>query len=199
MAKPRLPVRHKNFLKVAIALVGCSGACTEPSRVQQLLIAATVPKTSLIRTNREEYRAVITSDAITISVIATFTNATRDTLTLHPCSQQPPYPLVVQLDRLQGSQWRIALAPICNDALLLDPPTLMPGQVRVDTLQLRGWRLANTDPTFSPGPLAGQYRLHYYGVYRKWYPRNPPPDAKDQLGEQLDDSLRVSNVFRIME
>jgi len=59
--------------------------------------------------------------------------------------------------------------------------------------------MPNTAPQFPTGPVAGLYRLAYTSVYRRWYPMNPPRDARDRMGEPLADSLLVSNTFRVTE
>ena len=158
-----------------------------------------VPDSHLIRTEAKVYRASVTESAVTLTVVARFINMTPDTLVLHPCRQRPPYPLAVSLERSEGGIWRTVLSPVCTRALMLNPPRLPPGQTRTDTVRLRGFRMPNTAPQFPTGPVAGLYRLAYASVYRRWYPENPPPDARNRLGEPLADSLLVSNTFRVTE
>ncbi len=153
----------------------------------------------LIRTEEDLYRARVTESAVTLTVVARFTNTTRDTLVLHPCAQHPPYPLAVSLQRNEGGTWRTVLAPWCTLALMFSPARLLPGQSRIDTVRLQGSRHPNTLPGFSAGPIAGSYRISYSQVYRRWYPHNPPPQARDRLGEAVPDSLLVSNTFRVLE
>ena len=192
---------YTSFLKLT-AILAITLACTSPRAP-----SATPPMSSdlaqatgiVIRTDSTEYHPVIADEAITVNVIASFTNNTADTLTLHPCYQHPPYPLAVGLDRLEGNKWGNALDVICTTALMFDPPRLLPGAMRIDTLHLRGSTRANTGPAFAPGPLYSFYRLHYYSVYRKWYPRNPPPNSNNPLGEPVDASSTVSNVFRLVQ
>lgn len=178
-----------------------SGVTTIDALPASTLAAPTVisEKARLIQTEKAYYRPVITSETITLRIVSRFTNFTPDTLTLLPCARRPPYPLIVGLDRLAGMQWRAALGWECEFALVIHPPILVPGQSRVDTLNLIGWKRPHMMPAFAPGPLAGVYRLHYFSIYRKWYPGNPPQGAKNPLGEELADSLRVSNVFRVVK
>lgn len=193
----------KQSYSALLFVAALSGACTPTQPEQSALrtppAASIISSPPLIRTDREEYRPVITSDAITLTVVSTYTNSTPDTITLHPCYQRPPYPLSVELERLEGNEWRPALSSVCTLALMLNPPVLLPGQFRVDTLRLSGSTRPRTVPAFAPGPLTGFYRLHYFSVFRKWHPQSPPAGAKHPLGEELPDSLRVSNVFRIVE
>jgi hypothetical protein len=171
--------------------LGAAMGCAAPNPI--------VPDSRLIRTEAEAYRASVTSTGVTLTVVSTFANLTGDTLVLHPCAQRPPYPLAVSLQRNDGGVWRTVLSPVCTLALMLNPPRLLPGQARTDTVRLQGLRTPNTFPQFPPGPVAGLYRLAYSSVYRKWYPRNPPPGARNSLGEPLADSLLVSNPFRVTE
>jgi len=189
----------KTILLLAILLPGCGRVSAVPARTDELPAQSSLSSTLFIRTDRQEYLPVVTNDAIRLTMVASFTNATSDTLTLHPCRQHPPYPLAVDLERLEGNQWQIALAAICTRALMRNPPTLPPGGVRVDTLRFWGSRLPNTFPAFRPGALSGSYRLRYSDIYRKWYPHDPPPNANNRMGEELPDSLRLSNVFRVIE
>jgi hypothetical protein len=180
-------------LREILLALGLSAAmgCAAPNPV--------TPDSGLIRTEAGAYRAKVTSSAVTLTVVSTFTNMTPDTLVLHPCAQAPPYPLAVSLQRSEGGVWRTVLSPVCTLALMLNPPRLLPGQARTDTVRLQGLRTPNTFPQFPSGPVAGLYRLAYSSVYRKWYPQNPPPNARNNLGEPLADSLLVSNPFRVTE
>jgi hypothetical protein len=189
----------KTLLLLAILLPGCDRVSAVPRRTNGLPPESSVSSPLFIRTDRQEYWFGVTNDAIRLTIVASFTNSTNDTLTLHPCRQHPLYPLAVNLERLEGDQWQIALATICTRALMRNPPTLPPGAVRVDTLRFWGSRLPNTFPAFRPGPLSGSYRLHYSDIYRKWYPHDPPPNANNRMGEELPDSLRLSNVFSVIE
>jgi hypothetical protein len=174
-------------VSLGVSVVGC--ATPSPS----------VADSHLVRTEAKTYRARVTESAVTLVVIATFTNTTSDTLALHPCVQHSPYPLAISLQRREDGKWRTVLAPVCTLMLMFSPPRLLPGQARTDTVRLQGSRDPNTLPGWSPGPIAGSYRLAYSQVYRRWYVRNPPPDARNRLGEPLADSLLVSNTFRVVE
>ena len=186
---------------LAAGMSGCAPSTPRVADTPRSLAKVTsgVGEAELVRTDSNHYRATVTADAVTLVVIATFTNRTQDTLVLHPCVQRPPYPLVVRLQREVGGVWRTALGPTCTLALMLNPPRLLPGQARTDTVRLKGWRRPNVMPQFPSGPIGGQYRLAYSDVYRKWYPDGPPPGAKNNLGEPLADSLLVSNPFQIEE
>jgi hypothetical protein len=172
------------------------GLCVAVSCAAQ---TAVVADSSVIRTDKDLYRAVVTDSTVKLTVVATFTNTTRDTLTLHPCAQTPPYPLTIDLQRKEGEVWRTVVSPICTLVLMLNPPRLLPGQSRTDTLQFSESRLPSMFPRFPAGPVAGLYRLAYFEVYRRWYPENPPPGARGGPGEPLAASLLKSNPFRVIE
>lgn len=148
----------------------------------------------LIRTEREVYRAKVTPREVELVVVATLTNRTRDTLFLHPCQQQPPFPLKVHLEKRVDSTWRSAWGPVCFNVLILEPPRLAPGQSRTDTIRVWGSLKPHEYPDFAAGPVGGIYRLVYSWVYRTWDPHRRPV-----LGERLADSLLVSNEFRVVE
>jgi hypothetical protein len=196
-------VAKHSSLRQCIACIAIAASCTSAGK--EYGAKGSPPESQpdstrvVIRTDSSEYHPVIENQEIILNVVASLTNNTPDTLTLHPCYQQPPYPLSVGLDRLQGNEWHSALVPICTTALMLDPPRVLPGATRIDTLHLRGSTRPNTLPAFAAGPLEGFYRLHYYSVYRKWYPRNPPIGSRDRLGEQVSEPARVSNVFRLID
>jgi hypothetical protein len=157
------------------------------------------PAHTLIQTQAKSYRAVISSSSVEVTVVATFTNSTSDKLTLHPCAQAPPYPLDVSLQRYQPGKWTTVFSPVCTLLLMMDPPRLLPGQTRTDTVRLFGYRNVNAFPQFPEGPLTGLYRLAYAHIYRTWNADTAGPRLRGQLGERLSDSLLVSNPFRIEE
>jgi hypothetical protein len=188
VAKPIVtPLREIVLSVVLTAAISCAA----PATIE--------PESRLIRTEAEAYRARVTPTAVTLTIVSTFTNTTQDTVILHPCAQHPPYPLAVSLQRRENGDWRTVLSPVCTLMLMSNPPRLLPGQARTDTVRLEGSRTPNTFPQFPPGSVAGIYRLAYSSVYRRWYQGNPPPDARNRLGEPLADSLLVSNPFRVTE
>jgi hypothetical protein len=166
------------------------------------VVACTLPRpwqpaaTQLVRTDRGLYRATVTPAGVAFTVVTTLTNRTRDTLFVHPCLQQPPFPPVVRLQKRTGDgEWRHVWSPACTEVLLRDPPRIAPGQSHTDTVRVWGSRKPNEYPAFPPGPVGGTYRLVYGDVYRTWHPnRRPGP-----LGERLPDSLLVSNEFAVVQ
>jgi hypothetical protein len=179
----------RRFLLCSYSVFAAS--CYTPSLPQ--------PRGGLVRTDAESYRAVVTEAAVELTVVATLTNGTPDKLTLHPCLQRPPYPLNVSLQRYQHGKWTTVLGLMCADVLILDPPRLLPGQSRTDTVRLRGFFAENMDPHFPQGPVTGVYRLIYSDVYRTWNEDSTNPPDRSPLGERLSDSLLVSNPFRVTE
>jgi hypothetical protein len=180
----------KSRLVLVAAALG-SGGCVAP--------APPSPAGQLVQTEQQVYRATVDQSAVRLTVIATLTNRTPDTLTLHPCAQHPPYPLAVRLDRWEERKWRSVMGPICTLALMKNPPRLAPGRSRTDTVRLWGSRQPNVIPTFPPGPVAGTYRLVYSSVYRTWHPDAIGTDPNDRIGRALPESLLVSNGFRVIE
>jgi hypothetical protein len=156
------------------------------------------PSSSLVRVLNESTAAKVDSLSVRITVIATLTNTTGDTLFIHPCYQNPPYPITVTLQRREGNTWQPVLSSVCTLSLMLTPPTLGPGVARTDTLHLVGWRRLNTIPVFPTGPVEGLYRVVYSGIYRKWYAGRRSA-GENQLGEPVNDSMLISNPFRVIE
>lgn len=156
---------------------------------------------SLVRTDRDVYRATVDSAAVRFTVVVTLANRTADTLTVHPCLQRPPYPPPVSFERLtadgRATQPRAVWSPACTEALMFDPPRLAPGRTRTDTVVAWGSRLPNVLPEFPPGPIEGTYRVVYGDVYRSWHPRSLRPDGTTDLGELVPESLLVSPPFRV--
>ena len=152
----------------------------------------------LITTESRAYSAVVTPTSVSVTVVAKFNNTTSDKLTLHPCFQQPPYPLAVSLQRYEDGEWHTVLSPVCTLALMLNPPRLSPGETRTDTVHLGGFRAANWYPKFPPGRVAGLYRLVYSDIYRTWNEdHNGTPVGA--LGDPIPAPLLVSNPFRVDE
>ncbi|MFN2564460.1 MAG: hypothetical protein ABR499_05545 [Gemmatimonadaceae bacterium] len=166
-------------------------ACSRSQRGRT--IRAGVAGTPLIRTAREVYRANVTPTAVEFIVVATLTNRTRDTLFLHPCQQEPPFPLKVGLEKRVDGTWRPAWGRVCTH-VLMEPLRFAPAQSRTDTVRVWGSLMPNEYPALPAGPVAGVYRLVYGWVYRSW-----DPDRRGHPGELLADSLRVSNEFRVVE
>jgi hypothetical protein len=181
------------LLLIALATVASVAvlACSRSHRARTVRAAAAAAP--LIRTEREVYRAAVTPTAVELMVVATFINRTRDTLFIHPCQQQPPFPPKVHLEKRVGGTWRLAWGPVCFHVLMLEPPRLAPGQSRMDTVRIWGSLKPNEYPDFAAGPVGGTYRLVYDWVYRSWDPNRRPG-----LGELLIDAALVSNEFRVV-
>ena len=146
---------------------------------------------TLVHVAERQHQAVATADSVSLRLVATLTNPTRDTLRVYPHRQRPPYPPTIDLQRWDGRQWRHAWASGTDLAGMLNPPYLAPGASRVDTLRIWGSRQLNVVPAFE-GPVAGTYRLRYRAVYRTWSP--------ERLGGELvPDALLTSNAFQIRQ
>jgi hypothetical protein len=177
-------LRRQTLFLVAIGVI--TVACAAAAR-------RTPAGGPLIRSDRAEYVAVADAEGIGLDVIVTMTNVTVDTLWLHPCVQQPPFPPVVVLDRLEAAAWRPAWGPFCTRALMNPPPRLLPGASRIDTVRVRWSRRERTSPGLPPWPVEGTFRLRYSDVYRRW---RGGFDTTLEC-EPVHDSLLASNVFRI--
>lgn len=204
----RVPSRLLSLL--VLALAGCASApkaaprvavrgCYDWPKQTTSVIAMRIPcgtgraTAPSIRTDATVYRASVTFTAVELVVVATFTNPTRDTLFLHPCLQQPPFPPKVLLEKWVDGRWRSAWARVCTH-VLMDPLRLAPGKMRTDTVRVWASLRPNEYPDFPPGPVAGTYRLVYDWVYGSW-----DMNTRPELRELLSDSLRASNSFRIVE
>ena len=152
----------------------------------------------VVRTTDTVYRAAVEPSAVWLTLVAILSNGTHDTLWVHPCLQSAPFPPLITLQRLEGDAWRTVWGPFCTRALIMQPPRVLPGQSRVDTLRIWGSFDARTFPQFPP-PVPGVYRLVYGDVFRRWYPTQPPPGARNPLGVAVDSTRLISNPFRILE
>ena len=182
-------------LAALASVVAAAVACTSaPPRAE-------VEERMPVRVHDDTVRAVVNADSVVFKVVATFTNITADTLHLHPCSQSAPFPPVVRLERREGDSWQPAWSQACTQALMLEPPRLLPGASRTDTVRIWASRRPNTFPDF-PGPVAGTYRLVYGDVYRKWYSGSAPeglPPGTNTLGVPAPDSVVTSGSFQVVE
>jgi hypothetical protein len=171
---------HRALLLVALLPGGRAAA--QPS-----------PRTSVARTlvhvAQRQHDPVVTTVSVSLRVVATLTNRTRDTLWVYPHLQHPPYPPQVDLQRWDGRQWRHMWASGKDWGGLPNPPHLAPGASRIDTLRVWGSRRINVAPAFG-GLVAGTYRLRYRAVYRTW-------STHPLGGELVADSLLTSNAFQI--
>ena len=135
-------------------------------------------------------RRVRDGSVFQLTIAATFTNRTADTIVLHPCYDRVP---AVILEKWVDGEWRSALGRACPDMLYRNAPRLAPGESRTDTVVLSATVRPNSSPRFELGTVPpGLYRMVYSGAHRDWQPNG-------NLGALLPKELRVSNAFRVVE
>jgi hypothetical protein len=166
------------------------GGCLRSSAPAPPLLAA-----PLVTVERDTYhvRRIRGGDALALTIVATFTNRTTDTIVLQPCNDPPP---AAGLDKWVDGQWRPAFGQVCADIAHLDAPRLAPGQSRTDTLLIAASLRANTYPRFELATVPGLYRVVYFSAHRNWISGHL---GQPHLGPRLPKELRVSNAFRVVE
>jgi hypothetical protein len=178
-----------SFLAAGAFLVASAAAAQPPSAR-----ASRTP--TLVHVGPPAPLAIVTPDAVTLSVVARLTNRTRDTLWIYPHDQHAPYPVQAELEWWDGRRWRFAwgsgtdLGGMGNAA---PRSSVAPGAARVDTVRVwgaRGARAAHAAPTFT-GHIPGTYRLRYRAVYRRW-------DLAGGYRDSVPDAPLTSNAFRIV-
>jgi hypothetical protein len=144
-----------------------------------------------VAVERDTYRVrrVREGEGLELTIVATFTNRTADTIVLHRCYERRQ---AVALEKWVEGEWKSAFGQACPSILDRSAPRLAPGERRTDTLLIFASLRPNTYPRFELGAVPGMYRLVYWKAYR--YSRTPSP-----LGALLPIELRVSNAFRVVE
>ena len=138
----------------------------------------------LLQSDRDSYMLMRSPESLITTIVATFTNRTRDTLLVENCSTGDPPPF--SLERWTNREWRAAYTPVCAGLKRLDPRGLFPGEHRTDTLSIRAWLREDTHPRWVTDSVPGWYRIHYWNARRG-------PHGRDSLPKPW----RVSNAFRI--
>ena len=167
---------------VVIALCAC---VPSTGRVPSPLAAPAVA----VEDETYRVRRVRDGSMIQLTIAATFTNRTADTIVLRPCYDRRP---AVVLEKWVGGEWRPAFDQACPDVLYLNAPRLAPGESQTDTVVMSATFLPNARPRFELGTVPGLYRMVYGRVHRGW-------KAELYLGPLLPKELRVSNAFRVVE
>ena len=144
-----------------------------------------------VAVERDTYRVrrVREGEGLEVTIVATFTNRTADTIVLHPCYERRQ---AVALEKWVGGEWKSAFGQACPDIRDHSAPRLAPGESRTDTTLIFASLRPNTYPRFELGAVPGMYRLVYWKAYRS--SRTPR-----YLGALLPIELRVSNAFRVLE
>ncbi len=134
-----------------------------------------------IRTDRDAY----TLAAGELVVVATYRNASADTVFVRPCGTHVP---LWTLEASQGDGWARALDPVCT--MIAAPPlAVAPGAARTDTLRLAGAPGSPSVPRLEAGQVPGTFRLTYAIGARR--------DGEFGVADPLPVAQRASNAFRI--
>ena len=139
--------------------------------------------------DRYRVRRVRGGDVLELTIVATYTNRTADTIVLHPCYERRQ---AVALEKWVDGEWKSAFGQACPDILDRGAPRLAPDERRTDTLLLFASLRPNSYPRFELGTVPGMYRVVYWQAHRNW-------QAHLRLGPLLPEELRVSNAFRVVE
>jgi hypothetical protein len=142
-----------------------------------------------VAVERDAYRVLRRRDGLELTIVATFTNRTADTVVLHPCGQRGP---AVALEKWDDGAWRSAFDQACPDVLVRNAPRLAPGESRTDTAGLFASLRPDARPRFRLETVRGHYRIVYWQAHGPWQPDG-------SLGQLLPKALRVSNAFRVVE
>ena len=167
----------RRCLPFAVAVCGCmasTGQAPSPLAVPAVAV------------ERDTYRVrhVREGEGLELTIVATFTNRTADTIVLHPCYERRQ---AVALEKWVDLEWKSAFGQACPDILDHSAPRLAPGESRTDTTLIFASLRPNTYPRFELGAVPGMYRLVYWKAYRSL------------RGALLPIELRVSNAFRVIE
>ena len=175
---------------VRATLLLAAGSCLRSSGPAPPQLAA-----PLVAVERDTYRVRRTrrGEVLELTIVATFTNRTADTIVLHPCNDRPP---AAGLDEWVDGQWRPAFDQACADIFNSDAPRVAPGQSRTDTLLIAASLRPDTSPRFELATVPGLYRVVYFKAHRNWTSDHPGPRLP---GQRLPKELRVSNAFRVVE
>ena len=175
----------KSTRLVLVMLLVAAGSCLSSSGP-----APPALPSPLVSVGPDTYRVRRTrgGDVLELTIVATFTNRTADTIVLHSCYERRP---AVALEKWVDGEWRSAFGQACPDILDRGAPRLAPGQSQTDTLWLSASLRSNTYPRFELGAVPGLYRVEYWQAHRNW--------ISGRLGGLLPKELRVSNAFRVVE
>ena len=142
-----------------------------------------------VAVERDTYRVQRVADGLQLTIVATFTNRTADTIVLHPCF---PRGQAVVLEKWVAGDWTLAFDQFCLDILDRRAPRLAPGDIRQDTMLVSASLRPNTFPRFELETVPGLYRMVYWKAHG-------PARADGRLAAPLPKDLRVSNAFRVVE
>ena len=170
------------LVAVVIALCAC---VPSTGRVPSPLAAPAVA----VEDETYRVRRVRDGAVLQLTIAATFTNRTADTIVLNWCYDHVP---AVALEKWVDGEWRPAFGQACPDVRYGGAPRLAPGESQTDTVVLSATFRPNARPRFELDTVPGFYRMVYWKAYRGW-------KADSSLETLLPKELRVSNAFRVVE
>jgi hypothetical protein len=184
MLRLALLIGSASFSGSALVMTLCGCVASTGQRPPPLAAPA-------VAVERDTYRVrrVRDGEGLELTIVASFTNRTADTIVLHPCYERRQ---AVALEKWEGGEWKSAFGQACPDILDRSAPRLAPGESRTDTSLIFASMRPNTYPRFELGTVPGMYRVVYWKAYRYVSWRTPH-------GALLPLELRVSNAFRVVE
>lgn len=125
MSSRALLIRSSRFRSAALVTTLC--ACV--ASVGQVPPPLEAPAVA-VEHDTYRVRRVRDGDVLELTIVATYTNRTPDTIVLHPCYGRRQ---AVALEKWVGGEWKSAFDQGCPDILDRAAPRLAPGESRTDT------------------------------------------------------------------
>lgn len=175
------PHRAAALLALALACAPSPEPAPDAEADTALVPPASSAAAGAIRTDREAY-GLASGELV---VVATYHNASADTVFVRPCGTRVP---LWELEARQGDAWTRALSPACT--MIAAPPLgVAPGAERTDTLRIAGAPGSPAVPRLEAGQVPGTFRLTYAVGARR--------DGEFGVADPLPVERRASNAFRI--
>ena len=174
-----MPTSHPPRAAAPLLLLALAAACAPAPESAD--VEGADESAAAIRTDRETYSLA----GGELVVVATYRNASPDTVFIRPCGTRVP---LWELEARQGDGWVRALSPACT--MIAAPPlALAPGAARTDTLRLAGAPGAPSVPRLEAGQVPGTFRLTYAAGARR--------EGDFGVADPLPVDRRASNAFRV--
>ena len=184
MSSRPLLISRSRFPSAALVTAVC-GCLASSGQLPPRLAAPAVA----VEHDTYRVRRVRDGEVLELTIVATYTNRTADTIVVHPCYERRQ---AVALEKWVDGEWKSAFGQACPDILDRGAPRLAPGASRTDTSLIFATLRPNTEPRFELATVPGLYRMVYWGVHG-------PARADGRLGALLPKEQRVSNPFRVVE
>jgi len=151
-------------------LVGVAAACGEN--------AATDPANRLLATDSSSYTAMsVGYDQVMVRVVTRYRNSTSAPIELLRCFPDTPYPtydvVLISPASSDGAGYSPSWACVGHN----NPIIVVPGEVRTDTLTLRGPNGYDNASKRYLGVMAGQFRIDYGGQTSNAFTIKLPPEG----------------------